>query len=64
MKDYWRLQTPYQTDDICAQIDALLWRRPYSDVATREPSLDYIQPRWPARQVTYYAATPWWRPWR
>ena len=30
-----RLQTEMQTDDILAQIDALLWHRPYSDVETR-----------------------------
>ena len=34
MSEYYRLQTEMQTEDILAQIDALLERRPYSIVAT------------------------------
>lgn len=52
LREYHRLQTEMQTQDILAQIDALLWRRPYSAVDTRKPgwSPDFpsvaTMPRW------------------
>ena len=36
MSEHYRLQTEMQTEDILAQIDAMLLRRPYSVVATRK----------------------------